>query len=74
MYSLAHAVYLESEQGEDCRLSSEGLLLGNQLVYDACARELKTMAARGLVEILEEYAQFRDGRMLIKRLVFRRLG
>ncbi len=73
MQTLAQSAYLDSEFGALCELPSAGTSLENLYVYDASARELKAMAAQGLVKIVEE-RRLADGRGgLISRLTFERL-
>src|SRR5688500_12205517 len=50
--TLAHNVYLDSEFGVPQDLPKAGSTLENPYVYDATARELKSMAERGLVRIV----------------------
>ena len=72
MGTLAESAYRESEFGTPIELPRVGSHLENPYVYDASARELKQMAARGLVSIVDErYSDSRGG--LISRLVFKRL-
>lgn len=73
MRTLARPAYLESESGVDQELPHAGSALENPFVFDAAARELKTMAAQGLIEILGEDAARRADERLIHRLIFRRL-
>ena len=73
MRSLAQTVYLDSEFGVPQDLPRAGSTLENPFVYDAVAKELKAMADRGLVEIIDEQvAPFAQER-LVERLSFRRL-
>jgi len=72
MQTLAQHVYLDSELGGLSELPSAGSPLENPYVYDSSAREIKAMAAEGLVKIVDERRV--DGREgLISRLIFRRL-
>jgi hypothetical protein len=73
MRTLAQTLYLDSQFGITQGVPCAGSALENPFVYDAVAKELKDMAARGLVEIVsEQFAQASDER-LIDRLSFRRL-
>jgi hypothetical protein len=71
--SLVRSIYLDSEPGVPTELESAGTALENPYVYDSAARELKSMAHEGLVEIVRE--QLRDGASepLIGRIAFARL-
>ena len=71
MRTLAQSAYIDSEPGSLSELPAAGSALENPFVYDASARELKEMAARGLVKIVEERCSPDDG--LISRLTFERL-
>lgn len=54
-------------------LPNAGSALENPFVYDAIAKELKTMAAKGLVEIVGEHSAPYAGELLIDPLKFKRL-
>ena len=72
MQTLAQRAYLDSEFGSLSELPSAGSPLENPYVYDASAREIKAMAGRGLVKIVDErHVDGPDG--LIDRLTFTRL-
>jgi hypothetical protein len=73
MQTLAQTAYLNSEFGALSELPKAGSPLENPFVYDSCAQELKAMAARGLVKIVDERRS--DGRCsgLINLLTFQRL-
>jgi hypothetical protein len=73
MRTLAESTYLDSEFGILCELPSVGTSLENPYVYDASARELKAMALRGLVKIVEERRRHGGPAELISRLTFERL-
>ena len=72
MHTLAQAAYLDSSFGIDEELPRAGSALENPYVFDASARELKAMAAKGLVDIVEEHTTRVSGEVLIDRLRFRR--
>jgi hypothetical protein len=74
MYTLAQSVYLDSTFGVEEELPHAGSALENPYVYDASARELKDMAARGLLKIVEERVSRRGEEALIDRLRFRRVS
>ena len=73
MYTLAQTAYLDSSFGIEQELPRAGSALENVYVFDASARELKAMAAKGLLEIVEEHVTRVAGEFLIDRLRFRRL-
>jgi hypothetical protein len=52
MQTLAQTAYLNSEFGALSELPKAGSSLENPFVYDASAKEIKAMAARGLVKIV----------------------
>lgn len=72
MHTLAQSAYLDSSFGIDEELPHAGSALENPYVFDASARELKVMAAKGLVDIVEERTTSVAGEVLIDRLRFRR--
>jgi hypothetical protein len=72
MQTLAQSAYLDSEFGTLSELPSAGSALENPFVYDAAARELKAMAAKGLVRIVDERRSEHPDE-LISRLTFQRL-
>jgi hypothetical protein len=70
--SLAQTFYLDSQFGVPQELPRAGSAMENPYVYDAVAKELKAMADRGLVEIVDE--QIGSAKEpLVERLRFRRL-
>ncbi len=72
MQTLAQRAYLDSDFGALIELPIAGTALENPYVYDSSAREIKAMAGRGLVKIVDERRV--DGREgLIERLTFTRL-
>jgi hypothetical protein len=73
MYTLAQSAYLDSTFGVDEELPRAGSALENPYVFDASARELKAMAAKGLVEIVEEHTTRVADESLIDRLRFKRV-
>jgi hypothetical protein len=73
MHTLAQSAYLDSSFGIDEELPRAGSALENPYVFDASARELKAMAAKGLVDIVEERTTRVAGEVLIDRLRFRRV-
>jgi hypothetical protein len=73
MYTLAQTEYLDSTFGAVHDLPRAGSALENPYVFDASARELKAMAAQGLVEIVEEHCVDFSEEVLIDRLRFTRL-
>jgi hypothetical protein len=73
MHTLAHAAYLDSSFGAISELPHAGSPLENPFVYDDAAREIKQLAARGLVEIVSEHKVQRADEELIDHLSFKRL-
>ncbi|MBS0446307.1 MAG: hypothetical protein JSR59_10200 [Proteobacteria bacterium] len=73
MSTLVHSAYLDSSLGELTELPSAGTSLENPYVYDSAARELKQMADRGLVRIVDEQAAERSGDQMISRIRFVRV-
>ena len=73
MHTLAQSAYLDSSFGIEEELPRAGSALENPYVFDASARELKVMAAKGLVDIVEERTTRVAGEVLIDRLRFRRV-
>lgn len=73
MHTLAQSVYLDSMFGIEQELPHAGSALENPYVFDASARELKAMAAHGLVEIVEEHTTRIADEDLIDQLRFRRV-
>jgi len=70
--TLAQSAYLDSEINMPQMLSKAGSALENPFVYDASAQELKTMAAEGLVTILDEHRTHEASGSLIYKLTFMR--
>ncbi len=73
MRTLAQTLYLDSEFGVTQGVPRAGSTLENPFVYDAVAKELKDMAARGLIEIVDERVTEVAREPLIDSLSFRRL-
>ena len=73
MRSLAQTLYLDSEFGVTHGVERAGSTLENPFVYDAVAKELKDMAAQGLIEIVNERVTEVAREPLIDWLSFRRL-
>lgn len=73
MSNLVHNAYLDSSLGELTELRPAGTSLENPFVYDSAARELKAMADRGLVRIVDEQAHDADAGELISRISFVRV-
>ena len=72
MLSLAQSLFLDSELRVEQELPHAGSTLENPFVYDAVAREIKQMAQRGLVEIVQEHTS-PAGEPLIDSLRYRRV-
>lgn len=73
MSTLAHSAYLDSQFGEVQELPHAGSSLEHPLVYDDAAKELKAMAAAGLVAIVDERTRPSSFGALIDRITFQRL-
>lgn len=73
MRTMAHSVYLDSEFGVPQELPKAGSPLENPYVYDAIAKELKSMADRGLVRIVGQHEVGLENDALIDKLCFVRL-
>jgi hypothetical protein len=73
MGTLVQTVYLDSEFGVATDLEAAGTSLENPYVYDSAARELKSMAQAGLVEIIGEQLADGPAEPLIKHISFARL-
>ena len=73
MASLVQSIYLDSQPGEWTELEPAGTGLENPYVYDSAARELKSMAERGLVRIVREQQRHDAGSVLIDRIAFSRV-
>ncbi len=73
MPTLAHAAYLDSSFGAVSELPHAGSSLENPFVYDDAAREIKQLAERGLVEIVDERTVQHADERLIGHLSFKRL-
>lgn len=73
MQNLVQAIYADAALGVVRELEAAGTGLENPYVYDSAARDLKTMADRGLVKIVHE--QMRPGSTgpLIRAISFARL-
>jgi hypothetical protein len=73
MRTLADHVYFDSSFDTLSELPSAGSPLENPYVYDSIARELKEMAARGLLKIVDERRSDDSQGGLISKLTFQRL-
>ena len=73
MSTLVQNVYLDSEFGVATELQAAGTSLENPYVYDSAARELKSMAQEGLVEIIREQVIPGVAEPLIRHISFARL-
>ena len=73
MRTLAESAYFDSEFGVLQDLPRAGSALENPFVFDASAKELKEMAARGLVQIVHEHRRPDASGDLIDRLTFMRV-
>lgn len=73
MQTLAQSFYLDSTFGVEHELPHAGSALENAYVYDSSARELKAMAERGLIKVVQEQSRLVAGEALIGQLRFKRL-
>lgn len=73
MASIAMSTFLDSEFGEVTELPHAGSALEHPLVFDSAAREIKSLAAQGRVEIVDERVLPGSDGCLIDQLSFRRL-
>ena len=73
MRTLAQHVYFDSSFDTLSELPNAGSSLENPYVYDSIARELKEMASRGLLKIVDERRLERGQDDLISKLTFQRL-
>lgn len=73
MRTLAQSFYIDSTFGVERELPHAGSALENAYVYDSSARELKAMAERGLIEVVQEQCRVIAGEALIGQLSFKRL-
>ena len=73
MPTLARSAYLDSQFGVEQELPRAGSALENPFIFDETARELKAMAAEGLVKIVHERTAYCANDLLIDRLSFVRL-
>lgn len=73
MSTIAHSIYLEAKPGIPWPLERAGSPLENPFVYDAAAKDIKAMAGKGLVEIVDEKATLCLGESLISMISFKRL-
>ena len=73
MQDLVHTVYADSELGVIQELEAAGTTLENPYVYDSAARDLKSMADRGLVRIVHEQVHSGTPEPLIRTISFARL-
>jgi hypothetical protein len=73
MHTLAQSIFIDSAFGVERELPHAGSALENPYVYDASALELKAMADRGLIEVIQEKRRVVNNEALIGQLSFRRL-
>lgn len=73
MNSLAIDLYMEARSGEPTALPRAGSSLEHPLVYDRVARDIRTLADRGLIEIVEVHQGQAFDETVIDKLVFRKL-
>lgn len=73
MRTLADHAYFDSSFDTLSELPRAGSTLENPYVYDSTARELKEMASRGLLKIVDERRSEVGQDGLISKLTFQRL-
>jgi hypothetical protein len=73
MSSLSRSIYLAADVGILTDVPPAGSSLENPYVYDSVARELKSMAEEGLLEVVSEDPRPGDNGPLIGRITFARL-
>ena len=73
MRSHASRVYFETQAGTPMEPPRAGSTLEHPLVFDRAAKNLKAMADKGLVAIVDEHSSVRLGATLIDRLTFVKL-
>lgn len=73
MSNLVLNAYLDSEFNVPTELEGAGTALENPYVYDSAARELKSLAERGLVKITREKVTHVPAGQLISKISFARL-
>lgn len=73
MRTLADHVYFDSSFDTLSELPNAGSTLENPYVYDSIAKELKEMASRGLLKIVDERRSDAGQDGLISKLTFQRL-
>ena len=73
MQTLATSAYLEANVGAISELRREGSSLENPYAYDSAAREIKALAERGLVAVVDEQTSGDPGMLLTTAIRFRKL-
>ena len=73
MQTLATSAYLEANVGAISELRREGSSLENPYAYDSAAREIKALAERGLVAVVDEQTSGDAGMLLTTSIRFRKL-
>jgi hypothetical protein len=73
MRSHAARIYHEAKAGTPTELPRAGSSLEHPLVFDSAAKDIKAMADKGLVAIVDERSSVRLGETLIDRLTFVKL-
>jgi hypothetical protein len=73
MSPIVRSLFQQSEFGVPIELGAAGTSLENPYAYDSAARELKSMADQGLVEITRERFRTEVSPPLIAQLSFARL-
>ena len=73
MQTLATSAYLEADVGAISELPRAGSSLENPYAYDAAAREIKALAERGLVAVVDERTSGDPGKLLTTAIRFKKL-
>ena len=73
MTSLSRSIYLAADIGIPTDVVAAGSSHENPYVYDSVARELKSMADEGLLEVVSEDRRSGETEPLIERISFSRL-
>jgi len=74
MNTIAERVYRDADKGVIVTLPKYGTRMENRYVFDAAAREIKALAERGLVKIVDECRQTQQDGDLITDISFIRLS
>jgi hypothetical protein len=73
MQTLVHIRLPRADVGAVSELRREGSSLENPYAYDSAAREIKALAERGLVAVVDEQTSGDPGMLLTTSIRFRKL-